>query len=81
MPIYDFECRQCGAFDAIRKVSERDSAVACPSCRAPASRVANDLLGLRTPRRASLARMPSRESDASEGGYGMRHAGLCACCA
>lgn len=32
MPIYDYQCLQCGAFTALRKMSESDLAVACPSC-------------------------------------------------
>jgi len=80
MPIYDFECRQCGAFDAIRKVAERDLSAPCPSCRAPSPRVTSDLVGLSTPRRAFLATVPSTQSEGSEGGYGLRHAGLCVYC-
>lgn len=35
MPIYEFECRQCGHhFDRLQKLSDADP-VDCPSCGAP----------------------------------------------
>lgn len=77
MPIYDFDCGTCGRFDAMRKVIERDTPAACPACGAPAARVASDLRGVRLPGRASAANRPASPA---EGGYGWRHAGMCACC-
>ena len=39
MPTYDYECRDCGGFDALRSVSRRDEAAACPDCGAASPRV------------------------------------------
>jgi len=34
MPIYDYECRTCGAeFDLLRRVSDDDRDVECPRCK------------------------------------------------
>jgi putative FmdB family regulatory protein len=33
MPTYEYSCPACGStFEALRKVSERDQPIACPSC-------------------------------------------------
>lgn len=32
MPTYDYQCEACGPFSAVRRISERDAAVACPEC-------------------------------------------------
>ena len=33
MPIYDYQCRNCGAeFDALRKMNDEDREVECPYC-------------------------------------------------
>jgi len=39
MPTYDYECRDCGGFDALRSVSRRDEPAACPDCGAASPRV------------------------------------------
>ena len=39
MPTYEYSCPVCGsAFEALRKVSERDQTIACPSCGTAAER-------------------------------------------
>ena len=39
MPMYEYSCPVCGSgFEALRKLSERDHAIACPSCGAAAER-------------------------------------------
>ncbi|MBP0592584.1 zinc ribbon domain-containing protein [Paraburkholderia sp. LEh10] len=72
MPVYDYECADCGAFEAVRRIAERDEPVDCPRCGTSAERVrigAPALLG------------GGSANDASEGAgsYGMRHRG-CSCC-
>ena len=33
MPIYEFECDECGArFEMLRSISDSDSEVTCPKC-------------------------------------------------
>ena len=39
MPVYDYDCADCGAFEVVRRIAERDAPVACPQCGAPAARV------------------------------------------
>ena len=40
MPTYDYACADCGAFEAVRRIAERDAACACPACGASARRLA-----------------------------------------
>ncbi len=39
MPTYDYDCPQCGSFDALRSVSMRNQAAACPACGGPCARI------------------------------------------
>ena len=39
MPLYDFTCRDCGAFRELRTIGERNEPCACPSCKKSAQRV------------------------------------------
>lgn len=39
MPTYDYECRDCGAFDALRPLGERNEPAACPGCGGASPRV------------------------------------------
>ncbi len=39
MPIYDYHCEHCGSFTEMKKMSESEMAVACPSCGNDATRV------------------------------------------
>ncbi|MEI6002854.1 zinc ribbon domain-containing protein [Paraburkholderia bengalensis] len=71
MPVYDYACAECGAFETVRRIAERDEPAECPRCGASAERVrvgAPALLG-----------GASEAASEGEGGYGMRHRG-CSCC-
>jgi len=39
VPIYDYNCEQCGSFTELKKMSESDMAVDCPSCGNASDRV------------------------------------------
>ncbi|BBP00705.1 FmdB family zinc ribbon protein [Sulfuriferula nivalis] len=39
MPLYDYHCEECGSFTEIRKMSESDLNMECPSCGASSERV------------------------------------------
>jgi putative FmdB family regulatory protein len=39
MPVYDYDCSDCGVFEVVRRIAERDDPAACPQCGAPAARV------------------------------------------
>ncbi len=38
MPFYDFTCRRCGTFSAMRPMARRDEPATCPTCRLAAVR-------------------------------------------
>jgi putative FmdB family regulatory protein len=40
MPLYDYECGECGPFREWRRMTEFQAQVPCPSCSAPAARLA-----------------------------------------
>lgn len=73
MPVYDYLCADCGVFDAMRRIAERDDAVRCPRCGTDAQRVT-----ISAPALASGS--AAENASASEGRYGMRHVGGCSCC-
>ncbi len=39
MPLYDFRCETCGAFEKWRSLAEADSPMFCPTCEAVAKRI------------------------------------------
>ena len=90
MPTYDYQCPQCGVFDAFRTMSQRNAPMACPACEAPAERVlvaaprlscvtAEVRNAHATNERARHA--PKHSRDVGEGSYGrMRHPSGCGCC-
>ncbi|MES2888258.1 MAG: zinc ribbon domain-containing protein [Pseudomonadota bacterium] len=39
MPTYDYGCTECGGFDAIRSVAQREQPAPCPHCGAASPRV------------------------------------------
>jgi putative FmdB family regulatory protein len=72
MPVYDYACADCGAFEEVRRIAERDDPALCPRCKAAATRV---VIGAPT-----LGGDSSSMQDDSAGSYGMRHRGGCSCC-
>ncbi|WP_172200031.1 zinc ribbon domain-containing protein [Niveibacterium sp. COAC-50] len=39
MPLYDYECPDCGGFETLRSIASRDAPTFCPRCGTRASRV------------------------------------------
>ena len=39
MPLYDYDCTQCGPFRAWNSMQQSSAAVACPTCAAPSVRI------------------------------------------
>jgi putative FmdB family regulatory protein len=74
MPVYDYECADCGAFETTRRIAERDDPATCPNCGAHAPRVT---IGAPSFGKASSA---SEASAGDAGSYGMSHRGGCLCC-
>ncbi|SAK63138.1 FmdB family regulatory protein [Caballeronia temeraria] len=73
MPVYDYECADCGAFEAVRRIAERDDPAVCPQCGATAGRVT---IGAPTVGGANSSAGGGDEA----GSYGMSHRGGCLCC-
>lgn len=57
MPIYDFECPNCGVFDKLLKINERNSTQYCVKCGSSSDRVilnASKLLEMPVARRLAM---------------------------
>lgn len=39
MPLYEFECDNCGVFEALRPIALRDTAPNCPTCEGESKRI------------------------------------------
>ncbi|MEC5398101.1 FmdB family zinc ribbon protein [Uliginosibacterium sp. H1] len=39
MPLYDYQCQDCGQFEVMRRMADREAPVHCPQCGAAASRL------------------------------------------
>jgi putative FmdB family regulatory protein len=39
VPVYEFDCPDCGRFDTQRQMREATTPIACPSCEQPSRRV------------------------------------------
>lgn len=85
MPTYDYACRACGAFDALRPMAARDEPAPCPVCRAASPRVfasapqlamldAGTRGALETNERARHAPMQSKDYAR------LKHPSGCGCC-
>ena len=90
MPTYEYECEQCGGFDALRSIAKRNEAAACPACGGESPRVlssaphlsrvaAGTRRAIETNERAANA--PRSSKDPSAGNQRLRHPAGCGCCA
>jgi len=66
MPIYDYDCPDCGGFEVLRTLAQRDDPCICPNCGAASPRVF-----VATPRLACLS---SETRTAHETNERARHA-------
>jgi putative FmdB family regulatory protein len=85
MPTYDYHCPQCGGFDALRRLAERDEPAACPQCGVASARVVGfaPQLGLlaEDTRRALQRNERAAHEPASSRDYArLRHPAGCGCC-
>lgn len=85
MPTYDYQCRACGGFDALRSVSQRDHPAACPDCGADSPRVMSSaprlaLMGDGTRRAMALNERAAHEPKRSGDYARLKHPAGCGCC-
>lgn len=80
MPTYEYACSECGGFDALRRVEQRDVPADCPHCAAPSPRVV-----VSAPRLALMAgntrsAMQVNERAKHEPKQSSQHGSSCSCC-
>jgi len=85
MPTYDYECRDCGGFDALRSLAQRNEPATCPDCGAASPRVfaSAPRLGLleEGTRRAMDVNERARHEPRSSRDYQrLKHPAGCGCC-
>jgi putative FmdB family regulatory protein len=88
MPTYEYDCQDCGGFDAIRNMSQRDEPCACPACGVAATRVfasAPRLACVSSDTRTAMDRNEKARheprSSKDQGSYGrLKHPSGCGCC-
>ncbi|MBA4329196.1 MAG: FmdB family transcriptional regulator [Polaromonas sp.] len=86
MPTYDYDCAQCGSFDALRSVAMRNQDAACPSCGGVAPRILASAPALALmeggTRLAMATNERARHEPKSSGSYArLKHPAGCGCCA
>ncbi|HET7315201.1 zinc ribbon domain-containing protein [Salinisphaera sp.] len=82
MPVYEYACRDCGCFSAMRPMVERDAPAACPNCGATVPRVLSaPRLALVPPgvRRAHETNERSANAPLTDRAYGGGHPQGCGC--
>ncbi len=62
MPLYEYECEECGVFDSFRPISEASKPMACPACNAMSPR-AWSIPGVRT--MSPVSRMAAERNEKS----------------
>ncbi|MDB5808253.1 MAG: zinc ribbon protein [Betaproteobacteria bacterium] len=83
MPLYDYDCKACGGFEAMHTLAQRDEPAACTRCGASSPRVlvAAPRLALvpETLRTAMETNERARHEPQKSGSYAKHPAG-CGCC-
>jgi putative FmdB family regulatory protein len=85
MPTYDYDCRRCGGFDAIRSLRERNEPAACPDCGEGSPRVFVSaprlaLLASTTRSAIEVNERASHEPKSSRDYVRLKHPSGCGCC-
>lgn len=85
MPTYDYACPDCGGFDALRSIAQRDAPAVCPTCGTASPRVltaAPRLAWLEAGQRVALeTNERARHEPRKSGDYArLRHPSGCGCC-
>jgi putative FmdB family regulatory protein len=84
MPVYDYECRSCGAFTDVRPMAECDLPLPCPACGdlAPRAFLTAPNLGTMSGERRLAHATNERSAHAPQrlGEFKAKHRPGCACC-
>jgi len=85
MPTYDYQCNDCGGFEARRNVSERDDTICCPDCSAFSVRVMSAaprlaLMSDGTRRAIATNERAANEPKHSSDYLRLKHPAGCGCC-
>jgi putative FmdB family regulatory protein len=81
MPVYDYECEECGVFTAFRPMSEYKSPLACPGCGRDTARVflaVPAIAGMDPGKRKAMA--VNERSSHEPRSTGRSHGPGCSCC-
>ena len=81
MPIYDYQCADCGTFEVMRQMAQRDAPLPCPSCGAAVNRVllaAPSLADMPDARRLAMATNERAQHEPHLSSSHRHHAG-CGC--
>jgi putative FmdB family regulatory protein len=83
MPVYDYECAECGPFTAMRPMSECELPKDCPDCGSSTPRAyltAPRLSGLSAERRLAHATNERSANAPRTASSTQKHGAGCACC-
>ncbi|MHB1677413.1 MAG: FmdB family zinc ribbon protein [Sulfuriferula sp.] len=82
MPTYDYQCTDCGSFDLMRRIAERDTPAFCPQCGAQAGRIFIAAPGLASVSASVRLAMATNERASHEpkSSASYRHPQGCSCC-
>src|SRR4051812_20948553 len=81
MPTYEYECEDCGRFEAIQRVSARNDAPMCPACGGAGRRVILTAPAVATMSGALRGAHSTNERARNEPILGAKHRAGCTCCA
>jgi putative FmdB family regulatory protein len=84
MPVYDFECKNCGPFAVMRRIADREKPCRCPDCGGEGSRVISApslalMAGARRNAHATNERAAHAPRQSGDGAP-LRHRPGCSCC-
>lgn len=86
MPIYEYDCAQCGDFSLLRPMADRDQPCACPGCTGESTRVILSAPGLATMAGSQRRAIETNERAAhapqtlAEYSSKRKHPAGCSCC-
>jgi putative FmdB family regulatory protein len=83
MPVYDYDCHECGVFTALRPIAQCKSAMECPNCGQDARRAfisAPALASMSSERRKAHAINEKSSHEPRASRAGSPHGGRCSCC-